>query len=245
MSTGDAVRRAAAVERGIASADALFSMEGIPEGAVVPEPEGEAATEAAVERLGSRFARLDGQVRHALRRTRDHAGNLSSDRLQGLSEIVQNAEDLGATDVRILMWGRELLVAHNGSPVRLPDVLALAMPWLTSKAEQAESTGRFGIGLMTLQSLSPHLEVHCGHYRFRVGDPDIAVARPFPLPDWFAGDTWTVLRVPLEPGVLGADEVDAWLAEWGGQRAALPRQCRQRHAPGRTRSCPAPAGARP
>ncbi|MGW1272860.1 sacsin N-terminal ATP-binding-like domain-containing protein [Streptomyces sp. NPDC002491] len=128
---------------------------------------------------------------------------------------MQNAEDLGATDVRILTRGRELLVAHNGSSVRLPDVLALAMPWLTSKAEQAESTGRFGIGLMTLQSLSPYLEVHCGHYRFRVGDPDIAVARPFPLPDWFAGDAWTVLRVPLEPGVLGADEVDAWLAEWG------------------------------
>jgi hypothetical protein len=72
MSTGDAVRRTAAVERGIASADALFSLEGIPEGAVVPEQEGLAATEAAVERLGSRFAGLDGQVRHALRRTRDH-----------------------------------------------------------------------------------------------------------------------------------------------------------------------------
>ncbi|WP_424877657.1 sacsin N-terminal ATP-binding-like domain-containing protein [Streptomyces sp. SLBN-8D4] len=150
-----------------------------------------------------------------LRRTRDHAGNLSSDRLQGLSEIVQNAEDLDATDVRVLTKERELLVAHNGSPVRLPDVLALAMPWLTSKAEQADSTGRFGIGLMTLQSLSPHLEIHCGHYRFRIGDPDLSVAEPFPVPDWFAGDTWTVLRVPLEPGVLGADEVDAWLAEWG------------------------------
>lgn len=200
---------------GIASADALFSLEGIPEGAVVPEPEGEAATKAAVERLGSRFARLDGQVRHALRRTRDHAGNLSSDRLQGLSEIVQNAEDLRATDVHILTRERELLVAHNGSPVRLSDVLALTMPWLTSKAEQTDSTGRFGIGLMTLQSLSPHLEVHCGHYRFRVGDPDISAAEPFPVPDWFAGDTWTVLRVPLEPGVLGADEVDAWLAGWG------------------------------
>lgn len=215
MSTGNAVRRTAAVERGIASADALFSLEGIPEGAVVPEPEGEAATKAAVERLGSRFARLDGQVRHALRRTRDHAGNLSSDRLQGLSEIVQNAEDLRATDVHILTRERELLVAHNGSPVRLSDVLALTMPWLTSKAEQTDSTGRFGIGLMTLQSLSPHLEVHCGHYRFRVGDPDISAAEPFPVPDWFAGDTWTVLRVPLEPGVLGADEVDAWLAGWG------------------------------
>ncbi|WP_237540090.1 MULTISPECIES: hypothetical protein [unclassified Streptomyces] len=128
---------------------------------------------------------------------------------------MQNAEDLDATDVRILTRERELLVAHNGSPVRLPDVLALAMPWLTSKSEQAESTGRVGIGLMTLQFLSPHLEVRCGHYRFRVGDPDISVAEPFPVPDWFAGDAWTVLRVPLEPGVLGADEVDVWLAEWG------------------------------
>ncbi|MEV5321342.1 hypothetical protein AB0K92_27485 [Streptomyces sp. NPDC052687] len=53
---------------------------------------------------------------------------MSRDRLQGLSEIVQKAEDLGVTDVRILMRGRELLVAHNGSPVRLPDVLALALP---------------------------------------------------------------------------------------------------------------------
>lgn len=215
MKSGDAVGRTAAVKQAIASADALFSLEGMPEGAVVQEPEGDAATQVAVERLGIRFAQLPGQVRHVLGRTRDHAGNLSSDRLQGLSEIVQNAEDLGATEVRIMTRARELLVAHNGSPVRLPDVLALAMPWLTSKAEQAESTGRFGIGLMTLQSLSPHLEVHCGHYRFRVGDPDISVAEPFAVPDWFAGYTWTVLRVPLEPGVLGADEVDAWLAEWG------------------------------
>jgi hypothetical protein len=128
---------------------------------------------------------------------------------------VQDAEDLDATDVRILTKERELLVAHNGSPVRLPDVLALAMSWLTSKAEQADSTGRFGIGLMTLQSLSPHLEIYCGHHRFRVGDPDLSVAKPYPVPDWFAGDTWMVLRVLLEPGVLGANEVDAWLAEWG------------------------------
>ena len=38
MSTGGAVRRTAAVERGIASADEPFSLECIREGAVVPEP---------------------------------------------------------------------------------------------------------------------------------------------------------------------------------------------------------------
>ncbi|MFF3920178.1 transposase [Streptomyces sp. NPDC001852] len=34
---------------------------------------------------------------------------------------MQNAEDLDATHVRILTKERELLVAHSGSPVRLPD----------------------------------------------------------------------------------------------------------------------------
>jgi hypothetical protein len=46
--------------------------------ATVWEPEGDAVTAAAIERLGARFAGLPGQVRHALGRTRDHAGNLSN-----------------------------------------------------------------------------------------------------------------------------------------------------------------------
>ncbi|MFJ8691795.1 sacsin N-terminal ATP-binding-like domain-containing protein [Streptomyces roseolilacinus] len=203
-----------AVEQAVRSADRLFAEEEMRDAAAVPEPEGDAATAAAVERLGALFAALPGMVRHAFDRTRDHAGNLSSDPLQGLSEIVQNAEDLGAFDVRVLTRERDLLIAHNGAPVRLPDVMALALPWLSSKADQAESTGRFGIGLMTLQSLSPHLEVHNGHYRVRIGDPYVSVAEPLVVPDWFADDAWTVLRIPLAAGALDAETVDAWLTTW-------------------------------
>ncbi|MFF2205161.1 sacsin N-terminal ATP-binding-like domain-containing protein [Streptomyces sp. NPDC058145] len=209
-----ATRSTEAVERARRSAERLLDQEGMGEGADVSEPEGEVATAAAVQHLGALLAALPGMVRHAFDRTRDHAGNLSSDRLQGLSEIVQNAEDLGATDVRVLTRERDLLVAHNGVSVRLPNVVALALPWLSSKADQAESTGRFGIGLMTLQSLSPHLEVHNGHYRVRIGDPYVSVAEPLDMPDWFADDTWTVLRIPLEPGVLAAETVDEWLDSW-------------------------------
>ncbi|MER6020013.1 hypothetical protein ABT141_18000, partial [Streptomyces anulatus] len=88
------------------------------------------------------------------------------------------------------------------------------MPWLSSKADEAESTGRFGIGLMTLQSPSPQLEVHSGHYRVRIGDPYVSVAEPLVVPDWFADDAWTVLRIPLAPGALDAESVDGWLAAW-------------------------------
>ncbi|WP_223777274.1 hypothetical protein [Streptomyces sp. 135] len=203
-----------AAARAVGFADRIFDQEEMRDANAVPEPEGGEATAAAVEHLGKRFATLPGMVRHAFGRTRDHAGNLSSDPLQGLSEIVQNSEDLGASEVRILTRERDLLVAHNGAPVRLPDVVALAMPWLSSKADEAESTGRFGIGLMTLQSLSPHLEVHSGHYRVRIGDPYVSVAEPLVVPDWFADDAWTVLRVPFAPGALDAESVDGWLAAW-------------------------------
>ncbi|MEV7030084.1 hypothetical protein AB0N99_07615 [Streptomyces sp. NPDC093272] len=207
-------RSTEAVERAVRSVDWLFALEGKQEAGDVPEPEGAEATNAAIGHLGRQFEALPGTIRHALDRTRDHAGNLSSDPLQGLSEIVQNAEDLGASEVRLLLRERDLLVAHDGSAVRLPDVMALTLPWLSSKADQAESTGRFGIGLMTLQSLSPHLEVHNGHYRIRIGDPYVSVAEPLAVPDWFADDAWTVLRVPLAEGALEAESVDEWLAAW-------------------------------
>ncbi|MET7824666.1 hypothetical protein ABZT23_08300 [Streptomyces sp. NPDC005386] len=205
-----------AIERAVRAAEKLFDMEGLAGAADIPEPEGEDATHAAVTRLGEIFASLPGQMRYGLERQRENGGDLSTDRLQGLSEIVQNADDLGASQVRILLRDTELLVAHDGNPVRLPDVMALAMPWLTSKAEDPESTGRFGIGLMTLRRLSPVLEVYCCYYRVRIGDPHVAVPEPYPIPKALADHGWTILRMPFdEPGLISGKDVDEWLDDWG------------------------------
>ncbi|MFE9976842.1 sacsin N-terminal ATP-binding-like domain-containing protein [Streptomyces hirsutus] len=145
--------------------------EGLAGGAEVVEPVGPEATCAAVERFGRLFVELPGQMRYGLRRQRDNGGDLSTDPLQGLSEIVQNVDDLGANQVRIFVRDTELLVAHDGRPVRLTDVMALAMPSLTSKDDDPDATGRFGIGLMTLRRLSPVLEIFWGFYRVRIGTP--------------------------------------------------------------------------
>ncbi|MGW2677857.1 sacsin N-terminal ATP-binding-like domain-containing protein [Streptomyces sp. NPDC001436] len=206
------------VERAVRAAEDLFEQEGLVGGVEVPEPDGAEATCAAVERLGQLFANLPGMMRFGLRQQRDNGGDLSTDPLQGLSEIVQNADDLKASTVRVLVRDTELLVAHDGNPVRLPDVMALAMPWLTSKADDPDATGRFGIGLMTLRRLSPVLEVFCGFYRVRIGDPDVSLAAPFSVPASFAEDGWTVLRIPLaEPELIQGDDVDDWLNEWGDE----------------------------
>lgn len=206
------------IERAIRAAEKLFDMEGLAGAGEVPEPEGADATHAAVTRLGELFAGLPGQMRYGLERQRENGGDLSTDRLQGLSEIVQNADDLGASQVRILLRDAELLVAHDGSPVRLSDVMALSMPWLTSKAEDPDSTGRFGIGLMTMRRLSPVLEVYCRDYRVRIGDPHVVVPEAYLIPKALADDGWTVLRMPfVEPGLICGEDVDDWLDDWGDE----------------------------
>ncbi|MCX4821095.1 hypothetical protein OG883_14465 [Streptomyces sp. NBC_01142] len=209
---------AAEVEQAIRAAEELMDREGLAGGVEVAEPVGPEATCAAVERLGRLFVELPGQMRYGLRQQRDNGGDLSTDPLQGLSEIVQNADDLGAKQVRIFVRDTELLVAHDGRPVRLTDVMALAMPSLTSKDDDPDATGRFGIGLMTLRRLSPVLEIFCGFYRVRIGDPDLSLADPFSGPSWFAEDGWTVLRIPLAtPADVQVQDVDDWLAAWGDE----------------------------
>lgn len=89
------------------------------------------------------------------------AWTLSTDRLQVLSEFVQNSYDAGAGQLRILLRSEDTLIAHGGAGLRLADVLPLGLPWLSGKTASAGSTRRFGIGLAALRALTAVWEVHC------------------------------------------------------------------------------------
>jgi hypothetical protein len=93
------------------------------------------------------------------------AEQIHSAAARGLQEIVQNAQDQGARNVRFA-WrkrnrGAELLIAHDGDPVELDDVVSMAYPLLSGSRRDAEKIGRFGIGLKTLNQFGDRLEVHC------------------------------------------------------------------------------------
>lgn len=178
------------------------------------EPTNAEEARAAVQRLGELFEQLPGSVARMVDAARSSGTLMSSDRLQGLAEIVQNADDVGASEVLFGLRSNDLLASHNGAPVRLDHVLALAMPWLTTKADDAESTGRFGVGLSTLQSLSETLEVHCAPYHVEIGDPTVAPVVPPHLPPEFCKSGWTTLRIPLPDGALQSSELDEWLGRW-------------------------------
>lgn len=93
------------------------------------------------------------------------AEQIHSEATRGLQEIVQNAQDQGAKSIRFAVrqraGGSELLMAHDGSPVLLHDVVLMAYPLLSGSRREAEKIGRFGIGLKTLNQFGDRLEVHC------------------------------------------------------------------------------------
>ena len=198
----------------VEAADRLFDDDG--SGAErAYEPKDCKTARAAVLRLGERFAELPRVITEALEGARNSGELLSSDRLQGLVEIVQNADDAKASEVRLMLRENDLLVGHNGDSVRLRHVLGLATPWLSTKVHEAESFGRFGIGLSALRSLARTIEVHSSPYHVRLGDPTLSPAAPMKLPAAFDGAEWTVFRVPLDQGGLELLELAQWFDRWG------------------------------
>lgn len=65
------------------------------------EPEGEDECRAAVEELARCFRSASGTLAKMVESSRAAASTMSEDRLQVLSEVVQNADDAGATHVDI------------------------------------------------------------------------------------------------------------------------------------------------
>jgi hypothetical protein len=225
--TGPARTTAEEVAASIDAATVLFRQEPGTEPPQVFEPATRVAAQAAVQHLGGLYDGLPGTVRGALKSAGDHADSLSSDRLQGLSEIIQNADDVEATEVRFRLLPDALLVAHNGQPVRLRHVIGLATPWFTTKAGESRSTGRFGIGLMTLRSLTPTVEFHSDPYHFKIGDPTLQSIPAIKLPGDFADDSWTVIRIPLARGVLSLKELSDWFDRWDDSALLFLRHVKQ------------------
>ena len=197
------------VERARASAQAVFDDPGAP---VLYEPADAREAAAAVDELAARFGEAAGTFRQILENARSGAETLSDDPLQGLAEVVQNADDTGATAVRFDLTADELRVQHNGRPVDLGDLHAMSAPWLSTKKKKAEATGRFGIGLGTLHALAETFEVHSGSYHVRLGPPRLTNIEP--LPPVETEGSWTVLRVPLERQTVSPDDFAAWCARW-------------------------------
>jgi hypothetical protein len=195
--------------RAVAAANAIYDL---PRATPGYEPVGAEEIDAGIRTLAQRSKDGGGTLTEIIENARAAAEVLSDDPFQALSEIIQNADDAAATRVRIRLVDDDLLVVHDGRPLRLQDAHALAAPWLTTKREDATAVGRFGIGLMTLYALADHFEMHSGGYHVRFGTPTLDVVPA--LSDDLAIPAETVLVVPLREPADAQDRLLEWASRW-------------------------------
>lgn len=173
---------------------------------------------AVIRGLASALASSPGALRKMMRGAAAAAEDLNVEPFQGLTEVIQNADDLHASEVRFAFrdtdTSRELLIVHNGQPVACQHVLGMALPFVTTKTNRADQRGRFGIGLKTLKRIADDLAIHSAPYHFSGDQLSVQVVpAEGSLPGFYnpATDTMIVLRLKRD---FSEEGLKAWFAEW-------------------------------
>lgn len=187
-----------------------------------PPLKSEAAARAAIEYLGDLMVSDRPLFRASRRGAERGAESLSARPFQGVLEVLQNADDLGARELRLAIRirgsRRELLIVHDGDRVLLGHVGAMVLPWVTTKNEDPNASGRWGIGQMTLRALGGPIELHCAPYHFRMEPDRPHWCRTVSAIDGFYSPERqeTLLLVPLLPEVE-PEALTTFISELGSQ----------------------------
>lgn len=197
-----------------------------------PDAQNELWSDAAVEHIKRRIQQTPGLIKAGLAGSDIGAESLNPRPFQGILETIQNADDLGATTVRIAIRssrGRnELLVVHNGSPLRLEHVGAMVVPWVTTKAEDSSASGRFGIGQKTLRALGGVIELHCQSFHFRMENGGPVTCEPVaPIEGLYStNDAETLVKLDLHKAI-DPDELINFITELSTDSLVFLRSVRQ------------------
>ena len=160
------------------------------------------------------------------------AETLSARPFQGILEVLQNADDAQATEVRLSFRehaGRtELLIVHDGNPLSLSDVTAMTVPWVTTKSNDASLSGRFGIGQMTLLAIGRPIDAHCHPYHFRIAETvPVAVEPAQPVPGIYdPTKRETLLVIPVDPEYR-VEQLQDFLHEIGSESITFLKTVRR------------------
>lgn len=85
-------------------------------------------------------------------------------------EILQNAEDAGAKTVTFHLFDDRLEIYHNGEDFDFDDVDAITSIGKTTKKEDLNLIGKFGIGFKSVFAISNSPCIHSGSFNLRIDD---------------------------------------------------------------------------
>jgi hypothetical protein len=129
-------------------------------------------------------------------------GDLYSDRTHFIFELLQNAEDAKASAVQFHISAGALEIKHDGRPFTLEDVRGIASICQSTKRDDPDRIGRFGIGFKSVYAYTRSPEIHSGDEHFCIEHyvrPKKAEARTLG-----AGIT-TLISLPFDASVVSPD----------------------------------------
>ena len=86
-------------------------------------------------------------------------------------ELLQNAEDAGASEVRFLLNKDNAIFEHNGDQLfSLKDVEAITSIGFSTKKDDPTAIGKFGIGFKAVFAYTATPEIESGEFHFRIQD---------------------------------------------------------------------------
>ena len=118
-------------------------------------------------------------------------GRLYTDRTHFIFELLQNAEDAGASKILFELFDDKLEVSHNGRLFNEPDVRGICGVDEGTKAEDLTQIGKFGIGFKSVYAYTSTPEIHSGDENFGIKD----YVRPYSVERRNIKDSWTTLFV--------------------------------------------------
>jgi hypothetical protein len=138
-------------------------------------------------------------------------GQLYSDRAHFIFELIQNAEDAGATELAFELFGDRLEVRHDGRPFTEADVRGICGVGQGTKAEDLTQIGKFGIGFKSVYAYTNTPRIYSSDERFRIEK----YVRPHPVEPLDEPADGTVFVFPFDrtevPAALAVQEISAAL----------------------------------
>ncbi len=105
----------------------------------------------------------------------DLLGQLYSERTHFIFELIQNAEDAGATEVAFELFADRLELRHDGRPFTEADVRGVCGVGQGGKSADLTAIGQFGIGFKAVYAYTRSPQIHSGGEHFRIEN----FVRPF------------------------------------------------------------------
>ncbi|HLK02241.1 MAG TPA: hypothetical protein VKU39_20355, partial [Streptosporangiaceae bacterium] len=140
----------------------------------------------------------------------DLLGHLYSERTHFIFELIQNAEDAGATSLSFALFADRLEVRHDGRPFTEADVRAICGVARSDKAGDLTQIGQFGIGFKAVYAYTRSPRVYSEGESFRIE----RYVRPFAIDPVPGPGTLFAFPFDLDtvPPALAHAEIDAALA---------------------------------